>query len=460
MKCKQLTSILFLAVFICLAASAVLADIKVKQKMTMSGQSFESTTLIKGARQRTEQNMGVTMITLTECDLKQMVMINDAARKYMITSLDPNNSTDDASRTPPTAAAQPATPTRRGGVITYVTTITDTGERKQMFGFTARHLKTSMTVEASPDACDQQKMRYDTDGWYIDFDFNFDCMMNMPPPRTTPGRRGGGCQDVTRFKRVGTAKTGYPVMVTTTFYNADGTPSMSSTTEVVELSKAPLDAALFDIPAGYTETKDTQELYGMNAGGAMSAATSGNRRQQQQQDADNDGNNAASSVNARINSMTGMSNLPKRPGTLRVGVAGINNKTTRTVSVESLRDQLVGSLSGSNIDAIPLNASAPSDIEAEAAQKSCDFILYTDIAVLKQSAARKLGGLLGRATGVDTSGVDKSESQVQYRLMAAGSASAILQASATAKEEGDEQSVGTALRQEAQKVLAEVRKKK
>jgi hypothetical protein len=455
MKCKRLTAILFLNILLCVAAGTTLADIKVKQKTSISGQTFESTTLIKGARQRTESNMGMSIVTLTECDLKRMVMLNDATRKYMITALDSNNSTDETGKTSAATAAQPSTPARRGGIITYVMTTTDTGERKQMFGFTARHLKTSMTVEASPDACNQEKMRYDTDGWYIDFEYSFDCMMNRPPARTTPGRRGGGCQDETRFKMVGKAKPGYPVMVTTTFYGPDGSPSTSSTTEVIELSKTPLDAALFDIPAGYTETKDAQELYGMSAGGAMSAAMSGSRRHQQQ-DADNDGGgNAANSAGA-----ASINNTAKRPGTIRVGVASINNKTTRTVSVESLREQLVGSLSGSNIDAVPLNASAPSDIEAEATQKGCDFILYTDIASLKQSATRKIGGLLGRATGVDTSGVDKSESQVQYRLMAAGSASALLQSSATAKEEGDEQSVGTALRQEAQKVLAEVRKRK
>ena len=274
--------------------------------------------------------------------------------------------------------------------------------------------------------------------------------------RPTQRRRGGGCQDTIRFKRLGSGKMGYPLSVTTTFYDADGSPASSSTTEVVELSRTPLDAALFDIPAGYTETKDMQELYGMSASGAMSAAMSNNRRQQQQA-ADDDGNTAA---NAASNANAANAGMTKRPGTIRVGVAGINNKTPRTVSVESLREQLVASINGSNVDAVPLNASAPADIEAEAARKSCDFILYTDIMSLKQSAARKLGGLLGRATGVDTSGVDKSEAQLQYRLLAAGSASAVLQSSATAKEEGDDQSVGAALRQESQKVLAEVKKKR
>jgi hypothetical protein len=42
------------------------------------------------------------------------------------------------------------------------------GERKQMFGFNARHIKTSMVRTASPEACDKD-MKIETDGWYIDF---------------------------------------------------------------------------------------------------------------------------------------------------------------------------------------------------------------------------------------------------------------------------------------------------
>ena len=45
-------------------------------------------------------------------------------------------------------------------------------------------------------------------------------------------------------------------------YGADGKVMFTSTKEVVELSRDPLDAALFDVPAGYTETQNSQELYG------------------------------------------------------------------------------------------------------------------------------------------------------------------------------------------------------
>ena len=83
------------------------------------------------------------------------------------------------------------------------------------------------------------------------------------------------------------------------------------------------------------------------------------------------------------------------------------------------------------------------------------------ISSLKQaSAGRKMGGLLGRAAGVGSMGVDKSESRVDLRLIPVGSSSPQLESSATAKEEGDEASVGTALEREARMVIAGVRKKR
>ena len=149
----------------------------------------------------------------------------------------------------------------------------------------------------------------------------------------------------------------------------------------------------------------------------------------------------------------------KRPGSIRVGVVQINNRTDRQVSSESLRGRLLGEIQSSGIDAIPLNASSPGEAEAEAKAKQCDFILYTDITALKISAAKKLGGMFGRATGVGSSGIDKTEAKVEFKLFAVNETSPRLQSAASAKEEGDEASAGTAIDQEAKMVSAEARKK-
>jgi len=93
--------------------------------------------------------------------------------------------------------------------------------------------------------------------------------------------------------------------------------------------------------------------------------------------------------------------------------------------------------------------------EAEAKAKQCDFILYTDISSLKTSAGKKLGGILGRATGVG--GVGKTDARVDFKLFAIDETTPRLQSSTTGKEEGEEASVGTALDSEARAVSAAVR---
>jgi hypothetical protein len=413
-------------------------NLRLSYKTTVAGQTSQSTTMIRGARERSEMRLGPGMdiVNLTQCDLKRTIQFSDTARKYMVTPME----TVDASSAGrvETNAASPAPAPTKGGVITYITTSTDTGERKEMFGFNARHVKTTTSMESSPDACSQLKQRIETDGWYIDFSAAFNCetgragMMGARPART-------GCQDRISSRRVGTGRTGFPLIETTTMYGADGRAVFTSTKEVVELSREPLDAALFEVPSGYVETANIQELYGMPSMDASSQAFGGRE-----------------STNNDQSSISNAGNM-KAPGAIRVGVVQINNKTDHDISAESLRGRLVGNIRGSGVEAIPLNASSAKEAEAEAKAKQCDFILYTDITALKTSAAKKLGGMFGRVAGVG--GIDKTESKIEFKLFAVSEPSPRLQSSATAKEEGDEASAGTAIDQEARMVNAEVRKK-
>jgi hypothetical protein len=279
----------------------------------------------------------------------------------------------------------------------------------------------------------------DTDGWYIDLSYGFDCDLGTTQManRYVPP---GGCRDRAITKQLGTGRKGYPLIETMTMYGPNGQAMFTSTKEVLELSRAPLDAALFDVPVGYTEASSSQELYGAPSMASIMAQA-------------NESQSSNDTPSAPSVAATGT----KSPGTLRVGVVAINNRTDRPVSVESLRQRLIGRIQGDGIDAVALNAISPAEIEAEAKTRQCDFILYTDLNGLKVSAAKKLGGFLGRAAGVG--GAEKTESRVDYKLFAVGEPSPRLQSSANAKEEGDEVSAGAALDNEASKVSAEVRKK-
>ncbi len=411
-------------------------DLKITYRTTTMGHSMQNTTMLKGARERSEMKMGqgFEIISITQCDLKRVIQVSESAKKYVITPMD----NGDATPTNTAASGQMnSTPSRRGGVITYTTNAVDTGERKEMFGFQARHVKTSFLIESSADACSPMKQKMETDGWYIDFSYGLRCDAGGATMRN-PTNAGGGCRDSVRFNRQGAARTGYPLQETTTSYGPEGQVAFTSTKEVIELSREPLDAALFDVPAGYAETSNYQELYAMPSMAALSQMAQGERSETPSM-------SAAMTPNA------------KAPGAIRIGVVQVNNRTDRAVSQESLRSRLIGQIQGSGLEAVPLNALAPGEAEAEAKAKQCDFILYSDVAVLKTSAAKKLGGMFGRVAGVG--GIDKTEAKVEFKLFAVGNTTARLQSSATAKEEGDEASAGTALDQEARQVIAEARKK-
>ena len=185
------------------------ADAKVKSRQTSGGQTYENTSYIKGKRQRSETNNG-QMVVVQQCDLRRNIQIMPQAQAYIIQPYDTasNTSATNDSR----ANSQPSA-TTRGGVVTSIVTTKDTGERKQMFGYTARHIITTMETESSPEACSPMKSKMQIDGWYIDAEFALECDSGVAyKPYTPPS--SGGRQDRYVPKQVGTAKKGYPVCAT------------------------------------------------------------------------------------------------------------------------------------------------------------------------------------------------------------------------------------------------------
>src|ERR1041385_4408248 len=266
-------------------------DFKITFKQSFGGQEMQSTTMIKGQRERSETSMNVPgmpagmnmgQVNITQCDMRRTIQVNDRARKYLITPMD----VDDSSPAERGGMSTPANTgaNRRGGVVTITLNTIDTGERREMFGFTARHLKQSMMTEASPDACYQQHMKMERDGWYINLEYGLNCGTDRPPQ---VGRMAApqGCRDRYQTRRTGPATLGYPLMETTTIYGPDGSVRNTMTKEVVELSRQTLDAALFDVPAGYAQARSAQEMY---AAPSMAEVMAMARQQQGQSNASNE----------------------------------------------------------------------------------------------------------------------------------------------------------------------------
>jgi hypothetical protein len=371
-------------------------DIRIRVRMSVGEQSFESVEYVKGARQRTEMSMAGGFKTIMQCDLRRYVQVNDQTRTYTVQPFAGGEGDgNEQAKTQAVAGqdAQAQAEKRRGGVVTIVNTLTDTGERKQMFGYTARRLKGVMEYEASPDACQKGGHRTESDGWYIDLKYGVDCAA-----ASAGGASGGyakpGCRDEIRTKTVGTAKMGYPVLLTTKSFNEDGSFT-TMTREVVELSRSPLEQALFEIPEGYTEAKSYAQL-AVGAGDAEDGeANVSNSNPASGADASGGVHGTASAATAALG--------PKKPGVVRIGVvmpsAQLGQGASGVDASMPVRNTLVQFLSSPSIEIAALEARAPQQVELEAQRKECDYVLYTGVAQ-KKGGGGGFGGFLKKAAPV------------------------------------------------------------
>src|ERR1043165_2657590 len=239
------------------------ADTKVKIRQTSAGQTYENTTYIKGKRQRSETNGG-QMITITQCDLRRNLTLMPTTKTYMVQPYDNASSTSTGAATSSSRPPLQQGP-KKGGIITSTITTRDTGERKQMFGYTARHIITTMVMQSSPDACSPTNNKMEIDGWYIDAAVALDCDMGNVY-RPYHGRVSSGCQDRYETKQIGAAKKGFAVWEKMTMFGPNGAESFSTLNEVIDFSQATLDASLFEPPADYRQVSDFASMYGAPSG--------------------------------------------------------------------------------------------------------------------------------------------------------------------------------------------------
>lgn len=379
---KNSVQYILLAILAITLSTTAFADVKVKSRQTMSGQTTESTTYIKGKRQRSEQDInGMQMVTLTQCDLKRSVQLNPQAQVYIINSWENDTTTP----TTTTVSGNTKTEVKKGGVVTTTITTKDTGETRKMFGYTARHLIITTETEASADACTpMKKTKMVTDGWYIDAAFALDCDYG-----TNGGYynryNAGGCRDKYDVKQIGTAKRGYPVIEKMTMYDESGKETFTMTNEVLELATAVLEQSLFEVPADWREVKDQTALYSSMSQNSQSSNSSYNSATQNSS-VNNSGLSATiNTMNTQKNEANSAATLePKKEGTVRVGLAGVKTGAVgegvnAAELAGAIQNSLAQYLKGTRVEIVPIEAKLASAIEAEAKEKECDYVLYATV---------------------------------------------------------------------------------
>jgi hypothetical protein len=181
---------------------------------------------------------------ITQCDERRTLLLNQDARLYAYTpaarDLEYYRTTV---RRKPVAVEEPSGPD-----VPVTIDAVDTGERRQMAGLTARHVVT--TTKTGPGGDYSEVETRVQDGWYVDLPPG-DCVDWGGPSATMTASLT--LADAPRFRfhitHLRTARRGFPLIETDRSVTTRRT--VTSTTELVEVSDRPLDPALFDIPPGY-----------------------------------------------------------------------------------------------------------------------------------------------------------------------------------------------------------------
>jgi hypothetical protein len=248
--------------------------IKMTIQYGQSGNPGQHTIYLQGDRKRTEyQNSfgikkadgslqpiyGPHIVSITRCDLGQNFELNLDTREYTSAPYPPKAFTKEELKargldTPVTYASDKPT-------VRIETTTIDTGERKEIFGRTARRVIT--TRKHTPlEGARSGSQEMVTDAWYIDLSQRISC--DPKPPEGKQGhaylRATSGKQPVDRpeFVTIGEPERGFALnsamTVKSTFTTPDGgTKDYDSKieTHVTQLEEGPLDPALFEIPPGF-----------------------------------------------------------------------------------------------------------------------------------------------------------------------------------------------------------------
>lgn len=396
-----------------------------RQATSMMGMKTESTIYVKGMRKRTESagmmGMPAPPITIEQCDLQRTIKINDKKKLYYIESLSKENEDvieEDAKPAAPvknkpvTPATKEKTTPQKGGVITMWYNITDTGERKKIYGFNARHVWTSQKMKPSPDACTMKdSIIIKTDGWYIDLPL-FNCPVRYRPVKTsmTPNERPQpDCKDRFVTRRSGKGKLGFPLTETTTIIMGSGNAQMSefqTSIETLELSTVKLDSMLFEIPPGYTETMNEDDL-------------------QEKFDAGDMMNQAMKEYKNKAETKPTLTEQ-KKAGIIRIGVYEPRGDEQLQTSV--LQQHLLNTLTDGSVEAIAIIS------EDDAKKYNCDYTLASDFIKIKQGS--KVGGLLKAIKNTDPNAASSFTIEAAMTLVKLSDGSTRLQPKINGKYDG------------------------
>jgi hypothetical protein len=254
--CSSTFSVLILAASVGVPKFIVpnLPDLTIKTRRTSGDWLSQVNTLyLKGARERTEivtekpgRADAMKLVLIRQCDKKHVFHLNESDMIYASSEIE-----DWSERL---RKARPVSLTQTSGAEVMMTINSiDTGERRQFEHYTARHVRVEIRFEPTPGASTPGSVE-ETDGWYIDLP-GFGCQEQALSGFARLSASSGNRQDRLQIKWLGKAPRGYPIEETSLITERGN--KTSSKVELLEISEAPLNASIFELPAGYRQALQT-----------------------------------------------------------------------------------------------------------------------------------------------------------------------------------------------------------
>jgi hypothetical protein len=233
--------------------------------------SYTGHTRADGSSQRI---YGPRTVTIVRPDLAKKFDLNLDASEYAVSPWPPKKPQPLTKKQmealgiampPPAASAKPT--------FQIQTTTKDTGERKEIFGYLARHVITTRK-EIPLEGSRRSPRETVTDGWYVDLErrlyptiYPQDLTDGKTPPRRghayTSARSSGSLDppEIPEFIDIGETETGFAVQEIQTSWNSFKLPDGSTrqtegkSETVVKLERGAYDTALFENPSRFKRVR-------------------------------------------------------------------------------------------------------------------------------------------------------------------------------------------------------------
>lgn len=408
----NMRSIIITLLMLMLCSSSALADWKLAQKRGPKGTPGAIQTIyVKGVRQRMEmkmdidpetakimeeaKTMGVSMpgmanampTLISACDEKQNFFLSDPNRTFYIDYTDP-----DAIPADKLARRQQKVPIVRKGTLTIDSYVEDSGKRQTMFGLPAKWVKFTTEMTSSADSClKTPNTKMVQEGWFVHLTLESESCPMTPQPDE------GGC--IPRFIIKRAASPGFLLEGTTTHY-IDGNLMGTDHVETVDLSKATLDQALFEVPKDYYEVNSFADLMTARAG-----------------------------VDAAGNTILYKDGT--RPDEKRRIAVDYFSGSASKLDQESLRKFIAEKVNSAGYNGTVIGSAA--DLTATTFAN----VIGVEVKKIKESGAAKVGGLFGKVTGTDSlAKAGKSQAEIVITLYAGDGKTVVARSPANAEVSG------------------------